>query len=76
MARTDRILKALPATATELAAIEQTSVKNIHATLCYLRGLGLAHKTDRHGERHQVRGPRPFLWDLTPTSKPQEARHV
>lgn len=70
--RTTRVLKGLPATATELAALEGTTVKIIHATLCYLRGQGLCYKTDRAGHREPgMRGPKPRFWDLT-DNKPTE----
>ena len=61
MSRAARILHALPATVCELAAIEETTVRNINADLCYLRDLKLVRRTDRRGERYENRGRFPHI---------------
>jgi len=57
-----RILRALPATVCELAALEETTVRLINAQLCRLRSEGLAVRTKSRGMRYGKRGPCPAFW--------------
>ena len=62
MNKSTRVLHSLPATVTELAALEGTTVRRMNAMLCWLRGLGLVRRTDRRGDKQPGRGPWPHLW--------------
>ena len=63
MSKTGRIRNALPATVCELAALEQTTVRDVNAILCNLRQQGLARITNRHGVRYSKFGPAPKIWE-------------
>ena len=60
-----RILKSLPATVCELAAIEGVDVRTMNSRLCYLRGRGKVKRTNLQGTRYGLRGPKPALWEKT-----------
>lgn len=60
---THRVLLALPATVSELAALEDRSVRQMNSILCYLRNRGMVRITDKYGMRYQIRGPLPRLWE-------------
>lgn len=63
MTRTQRVMRALPATVCELAALEDVSVKRINALLCHLRNGGNVRRTDRRGFRYGRRGRAPSIWE-------------
>ena len=65
--RTKNALNRLPATIPELAALEGVSVRDMNSTMQYLKAKGLAHRTDRRGERYETRGPAPYLWEKGPS---------
>lgn len=65
MSRTQRILHSLPATVCELAALEETTVKQINAHLYNLRCRGMVERTEVRGMRYGKRGPKPSMWRLT-----------
>jgi len=68
---TTRILHALPATSTELAALESTTVRRINAILQWQHQLGRCRKTDNKVRpTTQRRGPWPALWIRQTHSKP------
>ena len=63
MARPQRILAALPATSTELAAIESSTVRRINADLQEMKQRGLCRRTDRRVQPSEKRRGRwPALW--------------
>ena len=62
MTRTQFILKNLPATLGELAALCETDKHSINGILNWLSLKGRVKRSNRYGMRDGVRGPRPALW--------------
>ena len=57
------VLKALPATASEIAALTGSTVRVVNATLCHWKEMGKVRLTDRYGERIGRRGKLPRVWE-------------
>ena len=62
---TQRVLYALPATASELAAAENVHFDSVNCALKELRERGLVRRTERRGIRYGARGRLPSFWERT-----------
>ena len=65
MKKTQRVIKLLPATLDELAALMQSDKHVINATLNNLRLTGRVKRSDRYGMRAYKTGRKPALWVRT-----------